>query len=146
MLRFWWQSTIVYYDSKSYTYESKQYVLLSFSVDCLYAPTNHLHHNFEACVLQPSESVNMNLVFYPREAKKYSDIITFEINGLSKQSVQVNGTGTEMKVNKDIKKQLKYKDYYKLQNKFFSSCNYQSFITYCIIIKITHFHHFHRHL
>lgn len=67
----------------------------------MYALTNHLHHNFDACVIQPGQSVDVTITFYPREAKKYNETMTFEINGLSRQSVQVMGTGTEMKVRCD---------------------------------------------
>ncbi|XP_053402100.1 hydrocephalus-inducing protein homolog isoform X11 [Mercenaria mercenaria] len=68
------------------------------SVDCLYTPTNHLHHTFEACVIQPGQSVDVAFTFYPREAKKYKEIVTFEINGLSKQDIEIMGQGTEMKI------------------------------------------------
>ena len=69
-----------------------------FSVDCLYTPTAHLHHNFEAQVIPPGESVDVKFTFFPREAKLYNETVAFEINGLSKQSVQIKGHGTEMKV------------------------------------------------
>ncbi|XP_069113582.1 hydrocephalus-inducing protein homolog isoform X2 [Argopecten irradians] len=68
------------------------------SVDCLYTQTNHLHHNFEACVIQPGQSVDVTITFYPRQAIKYNETLTFEINGLSKHSIQVLGCGTEMKI------------------------------------------------
>ena len=67
-------------------------------MDCLYEPTNHLHHTFEAGVIAPSSSLDVTFTFYPREAKKYHDVVTFEINGLSKQSIEFYGQGTEMKV------------------------------------------------
>lgn len=68
------------------------------SIDCLYEPTNHLHHNFEAGVVAPGQSVDVTFTFYPREAMRYHEVVTFEINGLSKQSVEFVGQGTEMKV------------------------------------------------
>lgn len=68
------------------------------SVDCLYTPTNQLHHTFEACVIQPGQSIEVAFTFYPREAKKYVEIVTFEINGLSRQDIEIRGQGTEMKV------------------------------------------------
>ena len=69
-----------------------------FSVDCLYQPTSHLHHDFEAQVIAAGQSVNVNFTFYPREAKKYRELVIFEVNGLSKRSVEFIGLGTEMKV------------------------------------------------
>jgi hydrocephalus-inducing protein len=57
-----------------------------------------LHHNFEAQVIAPKQSVDVTLSFYPREAVKYHESILFEINGLSKQAVDIYGQGTEMKV------------------------------------------------
>lgn len=69
-----------------------------FSVDCLYPPTSHLHHDFEAQVISPHESADVTFTFYPREPVKYHEMVTFEINGLSKQGVEVFGLGTEMKV------------------------------------------------
>ena len=68
-------------------------------MECLYPSNNYLHHNFDSGVcIAPGKYYEMTFTFYPREAKKYSETITFEVNGLSRQSVQVNGTGTEMKV------------------------------------------------
>ena len=69
-----------------------------FSVDCLYTPTPHLHHNFEAKVIPPGHAEDVTFTFYPREAIKYKEVITFEINGLSKQSIEIHGQGTEMRV------------------------------------------------
>ena len=71
---------------------------LCFSVDCLYTPTSHLHHTFDACVIQPGQSVDVPFTFYPREPIKYKETVTFEINGLSKQNIEISGQGTEMKV------------------------------------------------
>ncbi|ELT89592.1 hypothetical protein CAPTEDRAFT_222082 [Capitella teleta] len=68
------------------------------SVDCLYTSNQVLHHNFEAQVIAPKQSVNVVLSFYPREACKYHVTLPFEINGLSKQSVEIYGLGTEMKI------------------------------------------------
>lgn len=68
------------------------------SVDCLYTPTNHLHHDFEACVIPPGHSKDITFTFYPREAKKYNEVVPFEINGLSTHSININGIGTEMKI------------------------------------------------
>ncbi|CAH1779299.1 unnamed protein product [Owenia fusiformis] len=68
------------------------------SLDCLYVPTAQLHHDFEALVLPPGQTKEVELSFYPREAIKYQETITFEINGLSKQNIEITGMGTEMKI------------------------------------------------
>ena len=71
---------------------------LFFSVDCLYTPTDFLRFKFDACVIQPGECVDVPFEFVPREARKYKEVVTFEINGLTKQDIEFSGTGTEMKV------------------------------------------------
>ncbi|KAK6174452.1 hypothetical protein SNE40_017727 [Patella caerulea] len=68
------------------------------SIDCLYKSTNHLHHNFEAGVIAPGSTMDVMFTFYPREAIRYQDQIIFEINGLSTQTVDFTGHGTEMKI------------------------------------------------
>ncbi|KAK7505819.1 hypothetical protein BaRGS_00003090 [Batillaria attramentaria] len=68
------------------------------SVDCLYEATAHLHHTFEARVIPAGESIGIPFTFYPREARRYQELVTFEINGLSKQTVEFIGTGCDMKV------------------------------------------------
>jgi hypothetical protein len=67
-------------------------------VDCQYESTPQLHHTFDARVIAPAESVSVPFTFYPQEAKKYTELVTFEINGLSKQTVEFIGTGCELKV------------------------------------------------
>ena len=37
-------------------------------------------------------------MFYPREARRYHEVIPFEINGLSTMNVEIFGEGTDMKV------------------------------------------------
>lgn len=69
-----------------------------FSLDCLFEPTNYLHHDFEAQVIPQNQAVDITFSFYPREAKRYRETVEFEINGLSKQKVEIIGVGTEMKV------------------------------------------------
>jgi len=68
------------------------------SVNCLYVPTDHLHHDFKPHVIPPGQSVDVTFTFIPREARVYKEMVAFEINGLSRNSVQIMGTGTEMKV------------------------------------------------
>ncbi|XP_052816168.1 hydrocephalus-inducing protein homolog isoform X2 [Mya arenaria] len=68
------------------------------SVDCLYTPTDYLRFAFDACVIQPGDHVDVLFEFVPREARKYREVVTFEVNGLSKQDIEILGTGTEMKI------------------------------------------------
>ncbi|ORY39534.1 hypothetical protein BCR33DRAFT_853320, partial [Rhizoclosmatium globosum] len=48
--------------------------------------------------LAPGESTDLEVTFYPKEAKNYSENIKIEINGLSTTYFAVNGTGAEFKV------------------------------------------------
>nr|XP_042717290.1 hydrocephalus-inducing protein homolog isoform X2 [Chrysemys picta bellii] len=68
------------------------------SLDCLYTNTAHLEVSFQAEVLSPGGKMEVPITFYPREAVSYHDIIPFEINGLSQQTIEVLGKGTEMKI------------------------------------------------
>lgn len=67
-------------------------------MDCLYEATAQLHHSFEARVIPAGESADIPFTFYPREARRYQELVTFEINGLSKQTVEFIGTGCDLKV------------------------------------------------
>jgi len=64
----------------------------------MYEPTKHLHHDFEAQVIPANHTVDITFSFYPREARKYKETVEFEINGLSRQKVDILGIGTDMKV------------------------------------------------
>jgi len=68
------------------------------SIECLYQPSVWLVHDFESCVLSPQQSTDVKFTFFPRQPIKYRDAVTFEINGLSRQTVDFTGQGTELKV------------------------------------------------
>ncbi|NXG37545.1 HYDIN protein, partial [Dromaius novaehollandiae] len=68
------------------------------SLNCLFTSTAHLEVDFRGCVLSPGGTVEVPITFYPREAVSYHELVPFEINGLSQQTVEVRGKGTEMKV------------------------------------------------
>ncbi|XP_075796761.1 hydrocephalus-inducing protein homolog isoform X3 [Pelodiscus sinensis] len=68
------------------------------SLDCLYTSTAHFEVGFQADVLSPGGKMEVPITFYPREAIPYHDVIPFEINGLSQQTIEVLGKGTEMKI------------------------------------------------
>ena len=57
-----------------------------------------LVHDFAAKVISSGQTVEVTFKFYPREVMKYNEVVTFEINSLSKQSVEIKGQGTDMKV------------------------------------------------
>ena len=96
-MKYYCQSQINTFRSILFSISKVKFECLS-SVDCLYTPTAHLHHNFEAKVIPPGHAEDVTFTFYPREAIKYKEVITFEINGLSKQSMEIHGQGTEMRV------------------------------------------------
>ena len=54
--------------------------------------------NFRVDVVKPGKTLEIPIIFYPRESINYRELIPFEINGLSQQVVEIKGKGTEMKV------------------------------------------------
>ncbi|XP_043935458.1 hydrocephalus-inducing protein homolog [Protopterus annectens] len=68
------------------------------SLDCLFTNTSHLGVAFQSEILSPKGTLEVPITFYPREAMQYHETIIFEINGLSRQNVEVLGQGTEMKL------------------------------------------------
>lgn len=70
----------------------------AISVDCHYASTSQLTHDFTARVIPPGEAVIITLTFYPREATRYREVLEFEVNGMSRHCVEVLGQGTELRV------------------------------------------------
>ncbi|KAM5262598.1 hydrocephalus-inducing protein homolog [Ctenodactylus gundi] len=70
----------------------------SVSIDCLYTNTSHLEVNFHVDVVKPGKTLEIPIIFYPRESISYRELISFEINGLSQQTVEIKGKGTEMKI------------------------------------------------
>ncbi|XP_051884712.1 hydrocephalus-inducing protein homolog [Pristis pectinata] len=68
------------------------------SLECLFPKNSHLDVKFHPCTLAPKKNVEAAIIFYPREPIKYEEEVTFVVNGLSYQSVEVLGQGTEMKV------------------------------------------------
>ncbi|XP_058135740.1 hydrocephalus-inducing protein homolog isoform X1 [Dasypus novemcinctus] len=70
----------------------------SMSIDCLYTNTTHLEVNFRVDVIKPGKTLEIPIIFYPRESINYRELIPFEINGLSQQIVEIKGRGTEMKI------------------------------------------------
>ncbi|KAM9214465.1 hydrocephalus-inducing protein homolog [Leptosomus discolor] len=68
------------------------------SLNCLFTRTAHLEVDFPGSVLRPGGTAEVPITFYPREVASYHELVPFEINGLCQQTVEVQGKGTEMKV------------------------------------------------
>ncbi|XP_069073573.1 hydrocephalus-inducing protein homolog [Pleurodeles waltl] len=68
------------------------------SLDCLYVNTAYFELDFQAEVLRPGEQMEVFITFYPRAVVKYREIVPFEINGHFRQTIEILGQGTEMKV------------------------------------------------
>ena len=49
-------------------------------------------------MLRPRETVDVRIVFTPREERRYEDELTFEVNGLYKIIVRVGGIGTSSRL------------------------------------------------
>ncbi|XP_066569678.1 hydrocephalus-inducing protein homolog [Amia ocellicauda] len=68
------------------------------SLECLFTSTAELEVGFQAGVLPPGGELQVPITFYPREARRYQERVTFEINGHMQHSVEILGQGTEMKI------------------------------------------------
>ncbi|KAG8437289.1 hypothetical protein GDO86_008117 [Hymenochirus boettgeri] len=68
------------------------------SIDCLYSNTAHIEVDFHSDVLLPGERFEIPITFYPRAAIPYQETVIFQMNGHSKQAINLQGQGTEMKV------------------------------------------------
>jgi len=49
-------------------------------------------------VLLPKESLEVPIIFIPREIKKYSEVVTFDFNNLYKIDIQIQGEGIPMQL------------------------------------------------
>ncbi|XP_009976302.1 PREDICTED: hydrocephalus-inducing protein-like, partial [Tauraco erythrolophus] len=68
------------------------------SLDCLFTSTLHLEVHLPSRVLRPGRTMEVPVTFCPREVTSYHELVPFEINGLCRQTVEVQGRGMEMKV------------------------------------------------
>ncbi|XP_071613168.1 hydrocephalus-inducing protein homolog [Heliangelus exortis] len=68
------------------------------SLSCLFTNTTYLEVDFTGYVLGPGGAVEVPITFCPTEVGAYRELIPFEINNLCKETVEVRGRGTEMKV------------------------------------------------
>ncbi|XP_072403680.1 hydrocephalus-inducing protein homolog [Chiloscyllium punctatum] len=70
----------------------------AIGLHCLFPNNSYLEVKFQPCALAPKKSVEAIIIFYPREPIKYQEVVTFEINGLTRQNVKIFGQGAEMKI------------------------------------------------
>ena len=68
------------------------------SIESQYQNCAHLEVHCQPGVLIPNQVLQVDILFYPREARRYHEIVPFEINGLSTMNVEIFGEGTDMKV------------------------------------------------
>ena len=61
------------------------------SFDCLFQKLPFLEVKAEPTVLKPNESVDVPIIFTPREVKTYLEQVPFELNGLYTVNVSVAG-------------------------------------------------------
>ena len=69
-----------------------------YRVSCLYKSNSVLKHNFTGGLLPVRQQKTVIFNFYPTEPIAYHETVTFEINGLTQQSVEIRGKGAELKV------------------------------------------------
>jgi len=67
-------------------------------VSCLYKSNSVLTHDFTGGLLPVKKQKTVTFNFYPSEPIAYRQTVTFEINGLTQQSVDIKGKGAEFKV------------------------------------------------
>ncbi|KAI6660485.1 hypothetical protein LOD99_14069 [Oopsacas minuta] len=68
------------------------------SLDILPFTLPHVIINFTSIILSPGASTEAEITFLPHEAVKYRDVIEFNINGITKQPIEILGQGTELKL------------------------------------------------
>jgi hydrocephalus-inducing protein len=66
--------------------------------DCLFERKPWMDVQCEPTILRPNESVDVPILFTPRELRSYKEVIPFEVNGVSTLNVLVSGEGETMKV------------------------------------------------
>jgi len=66
-------------------------------VSCVHK-SDSVTHNFTGGLLPVKQQQTVIFHFYPTEPIAYHETVTFEINGLTQQSVEIKGKGVEFKV------------------------------------------------
>nr|XP_046249402.1 hydrocephalus-inducing protein homolog [Scatophagus argus] len=79
------------------------------SVQCQYRNTSYLEMDFQPDVLSPGAVMNVPVIFYPREACRYHEKLTFILNSCVTKQVDILGQGIEMKLEVEDPRQRKVK-------------------------------------
>eukprot|EP01135_Chromosphaera_perkinsii_P007876 Nk52_evm68s1020 gene=Nk52_evmTU68s1020 len=80
------------------------------SVDCVFVNKPYLEVHATPTMLEPGQRMEVPVLFYPKACVKYSETISFQINGLSDVDVEVSGEGVELKLelSSPIQKQVNF--------------------------------------
>ena len=73
---------------------------LVISVQSQFKNTSYLEVDFESEVLLPGAVMEVQVTFYPREARPYHERLSFVLNGCVTKQVDIHGQGVKMKVRK----------------------------------------------
>ncbi|XP_047451812.1 hydrocephalus-inducing protein homolog [Mugil cephalus] len=79
------------------------------SVQCQFKNTAFLEMDFQPEVLSPGAVMEVPITFYPREARRYHEKLTFILNSCVTKQVDVLGQGVEMKLEVEDPRQRKVK-------------------------------------
>ncbi|XP_034061831.1 LOW QUALITY PROTEIN: hydrocephalus-inducing protein homolog [Gymnodraco acuticeps] len=79
------------------------------SVQCVFRNTSYLETDFQTAVLSPGAVIEAPINFYPREACRYQETITFILNSCIAKHVDVLAQGVERKLEVEPPRQRKVK-------------------------------------
>ncbi|XP_075998117.1 hydrocephalus-inducing protein homolog [Genypterus blacodes] len=79
------------------------------SVQCQFSNTFYLEIGFQQDVLSPGSVKEIPITFFPREASRYHEKITFILNSCVKKLVDIRGQGIEMKLDVEDPKHRRVK-------------------------------------
>ena len=68
------------------------------SIDCKFVPKPWLEFEFEPVVLKPGLIANCGFNFKPQQARQYSEVVEFIVNGLSSYKIELTGLGQSSNV------------------------------------------------
>ncbi|XP_034444093.1 hydrocephalus-inducing protein homolog [Hippoglossus hippoglossus] len=71
---------------------------LDISVQSQFKNTSNLEMDFQSIVLLPGAVMEVPVTFYPREARRYHEKLSFVLNGCVTKQVDIHGQGVEMKL------------------------------------------------
>lgn len=76
-------------------------------MNCLYQKSQILEVPFQPTTLSPSQFVEIPIYFTPYEEIEYNENVVFEISGISTQSVEIKGRGSQLHLELvDLRKQV----------------------------------------